>query len=395
MSQDTRPHSATAGGEVAPARLSFLDALRGLSALAVAAGHGAEGTFPGYAAFDQQVFRLGQFGVVTFFLCSGFIIPASIERHGSLRRFWTGRFFRLFPLYWLVVAAALALAAADRYELDPHYSAGWLSHTVANATMTQALIGAPLALGLSWTLGFELGFYVLISLLFLLNLHRDAVVPASIVALLALGLGLLNRGLPAVALPILAVVSLVGAVLALRHGRSSRLVLVGGTLAVVVIGLMLNRHGEVWLNVTLFAPLFAGTVLYRHFQGRLSGRVAGLTYAGVAVLVSGTVHFNAGFRSSGVSFAAAFAAFGALYALRRRRFPRPLVYLGTISYSVYLLHPLVFSVLPVFSAVPSGISLVAAIAATLLVAALSYRWVEVPMIALGRGRPGKRADTSE
>ena len=293
MPHDIKDRASSATPHGVAARLSFLDALRGVAALAVAVGHRAESTFVGFAEFDQQFFRLGQFGVVAFFLCSGFIIPASLERNGSLRRFWKGRFFRLYPLYWMVLAAVLVLTILGLYELPPEYSTDAITNTLVNATMAQALVGAPLAIGLSWTLGYELGFYVVMSLLFALGLHRFTRSLAAIWAFLALGLGLLNLGLSGVALPLLAVVSLVSAGAAWRYAKSGPRLVAGTALAVVVAGLIVNRHGEAWLNAALLSTMFAGTVLYRHFSGVLSTRAAWSTYAAAAVLISITVSSNA------------------------------------------------------------------------------------------------------
>lgn len=383
MTQDTKNRPFAAAPQGAAARLSFLDALRGVAALAVALGHRAESTFTDFAHLDEHFFRLGQFGVVAFFLCSGFIIPASLERNGSLRRFWKGRFFRLYPLYWMALAIVLVLALLGLYGLPPGYSADATTNTLVNATMAQALVGAPLAIGLSWTLGYELGFYVVMSLLFALGLHRFTRSLAGIWAFLAFGLGLLNLGLPAIALPLLGIVSLVSAGAAWRYAKRGPRLVAGAALAVVVAALVFNRHGEAWLNTALLASMFAGTVLYRHFSGTLSIRAAWFAYAGVAALVCTTVLLNARSVSWAVTFTAAFAVFGLLYAWRRLRFPRPLVFLGTISYSIYLLHPAVFVLVPHTPGFPlAGFAL--AMAVTVMVAACTYRWVEVPMIALGR-----------
>jgi peptidoglycan/LPS O-acetylase OafA/YrhL len=54
----------------------------------------------------------GDYGVFVFFLISGYIVPASLERKGSVRTFWVSRLFRLYPLYLLAVGLALLLYAA-------------------------------------------------------------------------------------------------------------------------------------------------------------------------------------------------------------------------------------------------------------------------------------------
>src|SRR5262249_50882169 len=87
-------------------RLAFLDALRGVAALAVVLEHGLGRCVPAYQAWSARYFTLGQAGVCLFLLISGFIIPLSLEKGGSNFRFWMRRFWRLFPLYWLSIGLA-------------------------------------------------------------------------------------------------------------------------------------------------------------------------------------------------------------------------------------------------------------------------------------------------
>ena len=92
------------------ARLGWLDALRGIAALTVAVYHLAlpfywvpHGTqIPSYA--DP-----GIFGVLLFFLVSGYIVPASLERRGDVRAFWIGRICRIYPLVLAAVVGSLLL----------------------------------------------------------------------------------------------------------------------------------------------------------------------------------------------------------------------------------------------------------------------------------------------
>ena len=44
-----------------------------------------------------------------FFLVSGYIVPASLERKGSVRGFWVSRVFRLYPLYLVALVTAILL----------------------------------------------------------------------------------------------------------------------------------------------------------------------------------------------------------------------------------------------------------------------------------------------
>jgi peptidoglycan/LPS O-acetylase OafA/YrhL len=44
-----------------------------------------------------------------FFLVSGYIVPASLERKGSVRSFWVSQVYRLYPLYLFAVGAMIVL----------------------------------------------------------------------------------------------------------------------------------------------------------------------------------------------------------------------------------------------------------------------------------------------
>jgi peptidoglycan/LPS O-acetylase OafA/YrhL len=56
-----------------------------------------------------QWFDPGQYGVFVSFLVSGYIVPASLERRGSVRGFWVSRAFRLYPNETLVSVRSNAL----------------------------------------------------------------------------------------------------------------------------------------------------------------------------------------------------------------------------------------------------------------------------------------------
>lgn len=66
---------------------------------------------------------------------------------------------------------------------------------------------------------------------------------------------------------------------------------------------------------------------------------------------------------------------------------RGLVYLGAISYSVYLIHPLVVTAGQLYTGFPSPVAgMLTCIAVTLLVASAVYRWYERPLMQLYRRR---------
>ena len=83
--------------------------LRGLAALAVVFDHLSYYVLQHVRAIIYHWFDAGNYGVFVFFIISGYIVPASLERKGSVRTFWVSRVFRLYPLYLLAVGIAVAL----------------------------------------------------------------------------------------------------------------------------------------------------------------------------------------------------------------------------------------------------------------------------------------------
>jgi peptidoglycan/LPS O-acetylase OafA/YrhL len=98
---------------------------------------------------------------------------------------------------------------------------------------------------------------------------------------------------------------------------------------------------------------------------------------------------------------AAWLTFAAGLALRRRRLSPRFVWLGLVSYSIYLLHPLILQVVRKLTVDPSGMPLPVrlvweAVFFTTVIgcAALSYRYIEKPAQRLGR-RLARTADAQE
>src|SRR5580693_8571417 len=96
-------------GKAGGRRLAWLDALRGIAALCVVYAHFGTRVLPRVHTAVYNVFDPGLYGVLVFFLVSGYIVPASLERRGSVRTFWVGRLFRLFPLFVFAIAGVVLL----------------------------------------------------------------------------------------------------------------------------------------------------------------------------------------------------------------------------------------------------------------------------------------------
>ncbi len=149
--------------------------------------------------------------------------------------------------------------------------------------------------------------------------------------------------------------------------------------------------------------MFTGTVLYRAEQGQYRWRHAvavSVAVLGLAI-AAGLWHGHAWGMSAYseliwerrwvTTLVLAGLTFGAGLALRHLRWPRTLTWLGLISYSVYLLHPLLIEVYDHLPWVPGDhpswlqMLLAAAFLVVLIaVSSLTYLAVERPMQQAGR-----------
>lgn len=336
------------------ARLAFLDAARGVAALVVAVGHTAELVFPGFYRWSIDWFSPGRAGVCAFFLVSGFVIPISLERAGGLRDFAISRVTRLYPMYWASLAGALVLngLGVDVLPFDFHADLPWSA--VVNLTMAQELVGVPHAIGLYYTLTIELGWYAACAVLFALGWLRftERLTWLALAGLTAVGIG--------------------GPLVADRHTPFST----GFYVVTMLVGTALARHAAGTLPTRRLAALLVGTAAV----GAI-GSWANYVHAPGGGDPDGAL----GLSSAVLPWAVAYAGVLAAYAIRHRprAFPGWLVWLGLVSYSSYLLHPLV---LPVVDEWLDGAWLLlgATLVVTVAVSAATQRWIEAPGQALGR-----------
>jgi peptidoglycan/LPS O-acetylase OafA/YrhL len=384
------------------ARLGWLDVLRGWAALVVALHHASYVYMPQLQAGLAGRLDLGQYGVLVFFLVSGYIVPASLEKRGSVRGFWIGRFFRIYPL--LAVACLIGVLPfllgirglrAGLEQYDP------ATAVAAHLTMMQDLLAVPNAINVLWTLSYEMAFYLLIVALFVVGGHRRSAPVAMGLVAIALAAGgllpatLLSRTVGTGTMAGLAIVVFAVAIVAAMSdhpGLRRTGGLVGGLLAAALV--MLNGRIAPWEGLVLLAVMFTGTVVHRAEHGQISRRTGALTTGAVlagslAVGVWNAREVTQAWQaqlvwSSSVLLAA--ATFAAAWMLRRHRFPRWATGLGTASFSIYLLHPLLLMLSnQFFGTDPEGpLSLILFIAVLLAVSWATQRWIEAPAQRCGR-----------
>ncbi|MEV7005596.1 acyltransferase [Streptosporangium sp. NPDC051022] len=373
---------------VAGARLAWLDALRGLASVAVFLEHLLPWFMP---ALRPYWFNLGMYGVLVFFLVSGYIIPTSLEGRGDVGAFWIGRVFRLYPIYLLVVALVLVMAfwlpVREQVPRD-------LSAVAGHVTMLLDVVHVGGVADTMWTLSYEMVFYLLVTALFVGGLHRRSGVFAVAFGVVGIGAGLVLSA-PPLGGPwpayVAGAVFCVGMVcLVTGRFRAAAAYVLG----VMAVALTLLAGFTPWLGATILAVMFTGTAIRRWEQGE--GGLVPVVVATALVALAPVWSIQAGWWwvQPGVwmtTMALAGATFAGAMALRGRRLPRFLVWLGLISYSLYLLHHPLLKLVPAivgdvrFMPPVAQVSLsVACVAVVLCLSWLTYRYVELPMQRLGR-----------
>jgi peptidoglycan/LPS O-acetylase OafA/YrhL len=327
-------------------RFQELDALRGIAAVWVMLFHytnkhtqlyGPPGRLP-------SVIVDGDAGVHLFFAISGFVILMTLQASRNRVDFLVSRFSRLYPAYWaaMLVSATVGLLA----PLPGQQIAA--SQLAVNATMTQAYLYVAAIEPVYWSLAYELGFYAVMYALFLSGGLRH-ILPVG-----ALWLGL-----------------------ALWHKASMQAWGIG------------VPHRLTILLVLPYAHLFvAGIALHEIWAGRRGPAVWALLIACAvaAPLIQGWHDATYMLVALPVFL---LAVLGWLPMLRWG----PLLWLGSISYTLYLTHNLLGQRLILFlegKGLHPVASVIIAIACALLLAEAISRFVERPAMAAIRGAYRRR-----
>jgi peptidoglycan/LPS O-acetylase OafA/YrhL len=153
--------------------INSLQALRGVAALAVFLFH----LVPYFAVsgthlFPAWLWRSGEFGVDLFFVLSGAVLAlgyASRELSGQgVRRFYIRRALRIYSGYWPFLLTMFLVNTLFGFERA-------LDDNLLGSVLLTEIDISKLVLGVSWSLSFELYFYLLFGLLFLVSKRFAAV----------------------------------------------------------------------------------------------------------------------------------------------------------------------------------------------------------------------------
>jgi peptidoglycan/LPS O-acetylase OafA/YrhL len=331
-------------GTAAPIHTSrnlWIDTLRGIAALAVVVHHlNAHTKYVGN--FFNEVTVYGRSGVEIFFFISGFCVQAASYRVASVTEFFWHRLWRIFPPYLFSLVVVFAVAMLRKISIGVNDAASFpadVSGWFATLTiMTKPASPTNAINWVYWTLTYEIIFYLVI------------------------GLAMLAKKCRYLVLFLVCALSLIKSV-------------------AEVPGLFFLDH---WCLFGL------GVAFYEYSSGkRLEGALLGI------LCLCGLIAY---FEWSVIIIISLTLLVTAVSVYKPDNFlgrKNPLTFVGTISYSLYLLHvPLgVFAFVGLqptigAEAFPVNLLYYAAMLSICLVGAYySYRFIEKPSLNIGKAFP--------
>lgn len=343
-------------------RVYTIDYLRGILALLVMVYHFSiwEKLFVPDAA--SALTRNALYGVSLFFIISGFSLTLSYYRKFdrfdtlSLKDYFYKRFARIYPLYWLVVALFLTALLVGGKTFPP------IEQILLNLSLTFVLFGhyTGFTAG-SWSIGMEIAFYLLLpfALYALRKAKKTGLTALGALAFGALGVsafGMFDSPETAEYWPIY--------MNPLNHVYFFLFGIVAGVLYIEHNNLFSLPKRTVWFLIAatalaaVFYPIKGGIVALIYEENRLILSAVALTL---------------------------FYLFTALNPHVEHESPaaKTLERFGNISYTLYLLHPVVFLVCNVLwfrnSDIAPQAQIVFMILATLVASHFVYERYELPL----------------
>lgn len=283
----------------------FLDSLRGLAALWVVFNHTQEylpNALPEIpSVIRQPLIQYGGLGVQVFFVLSGYVIAQSLQRTRmdtpALGNFMVRRMVRLSPPYWAAVVFALVVSSVSAVAKDEVWSFPSIGRLLAHVVYLPDLLNMEMINGVHWTLYIEVQFYVLIGIF----LWLLAKAPQQ---------GSAARLVPLIAFSTIAAASLIHPLFELRDGREHWF---GAYVHAFVFGMLIQWTRSKRLHPAVLAVFTAVLGLAWAIHG--DSVVGGAFVAGAIVY----------------AFTGPKGAFGLLE-------QPPFLFLGKISFSLYLVH---------------------------------------------------------
>ena len=119
---------------------------------------------------DKFYFRYGNLGVQLFFLISGFVIFMTLEKTKKAKDFLVSRFSRLYPAYWASIVTTVVVTTLLSVPFQREIFE--FEQVVVNFTMLQYWLKIKDVDGAYWTLAVELTFYAIMLFVFLMKKQK-------------------------------------------------------------------------------------------------------------------------------------------------------------------------------------------------------------------------------
>jgi peptidoglycan/LPS O-acetylase OafA/YrhL len=333
----------------------FITGLRAIAATMVVMIH--TGAFNDFGTIGQAITSAGRYGVDIFFVISGFTIAKTFTEANDYRSYLTRRVMRILPLYWFIISLSMILwmsgeftlpywmlelgSQPDLYNFLMHLSMmSYLDYRVANSLT-----------GVEWSIPIEVFWYVCLPPL----IHFGKNIPRAIGAILSL----------------LALTAILSFFSKEMYGTSLPIkwspIAYGHLFFVGVATFYLRKRFKsvtpkspiVWIAVSIASFV---TALVIEFSGR--SEILALSTAILIVYVTPA---------------------------RARWVTRPLttrlmLFLGSISYSIYLIHLLVFHILSDVAMLPTSSigKFLVVFGITIALSTVTYMIIEKPTNQAGR-----------
>lgn len=337
-------------------RVLFLDIVRGIAAISVMFEHvlmRLTESDKGYHSISLNIFNLGVFGVVSFFLVSGFVIPFSLERYKSVKIFMVSRIFRIYPVYITVFFIWLLLCFFNIYLNWNFLHGKVIVNFIYSIFFLQDYL--PVKMGVvnlvpgAWTLFLEMIWYIIFASIYFFKINKKHLLLIILSNLMILFLTLISLKTS----------------YRLPPGRPLLLLC-------CFLGLFVYRYFNKEVNNKTFFSIISFTLVNIYCS----------LYVGFGLHPSPTFSFQCVL----VTYSASFLFFAMCYLLNGKKnnnFQRLISFFGNISYTLYLCHLIILvTVKPKFANEYLNCSLVIAI--SIIMAYCLHTIIENPFVNKGR-----------
>ena len=337
----------------------FITGLRAIAATMVVMIH--TGAFADFGTMGHTITSSGKYGVDIFFVISGFTIAKTFTEAKDYRSYLTRRFMRVLPLYWFIISLSMILwlsgeftlpywmlelgSQPDLYNFLMHLSmVSYLDYRIANSLT-----------GVEWTIPIEVFWYVCLPPL----IHFVKTIPRAIGAILLF-------------LTLKAILSYVSKDM---FGTS-----------------LLIKWSPIPYGHLFFVGVATFYLRERFKSVTSKNPIVWIAVAFVSFIAALAIEFSN--RSEILALSTAILIVY-LNPARARWITRPLttrlmLFLGSVSYSIYLIHMLVFHILNDFALLPTSSigKFLVVYGITVALSTATYMIIEKPSNQAGRRMVG-------